>query len=67
MQLQLQSALKKLDCFDLLVLDDLSYVRKSEAETSVLFELMTIAMSVEVYWLPQTSPSVSGDTILIDT
>lgn len=28
------------DRFDLLVLDDLSYVRRDQAETSVLFELI---------------------------
>ncbi|NEP20133.1 MAG: ATP-binding protein, partial [Leptolyngbya sp. SIO4C1] len=39
-QLFLQSRLKKLDRFDLLILDDLGYVQKSEAETSVLFELI---------------------------
>ena len=39
-QLLLPSRLKKLDRFDLLILDDLGYVQKSEAETSVLFELI---------------------------
>jgi DNA replication protein DnaC len=34
--LQLQTALLKLDKYDLLILDNLSYVKKSEAETSVL-------------------------------
>jgi len=38
--LQLPQALAKLDRFDLLILDDLSYVRKEQAETSVLFELI---------------------------
>ena len=38
--LQLPSALAKLDRFDLIILDDLSYVRKDQAETSVLFELI---------------------------
>ena len=38
--LQLPQALAKLDRYDLLVLDDLSYVRKDQAETSVLFELI---------------------------
>jgi len=38
--LQLPHALAKLDRFDLLILDDLSYVRKDQAETSVLFELI---------------------------
>ena len=38
--LHLPSALAKLDRFDLIILDDLSYVRKDQAETSVLFELI---------------------------
>lgn len=33
-------ALAKLDRYDLLILDDLSYVRKDQAETRVLFELI---------------------------
>jgi len=36
--LQLPSALAKLDRFDLIILDDLSYARKDQAEASVLFE-----------------------------
>jgi DNA replication protein DnaC len=39
-ELALPAALAKLDRFDLLILDDLSYVRKDQAETSVLFELI---------------------------
>lgn len=39
--LQLPSMLAKLDRFDLIILDDLSYVRKDQAETSVLFELIS--------------------------
>ena len=38
--LQLPQALAKLDRYDLLILDDLSYVRRDQAETSVLFELI---------------------------
>ena len=38
--LQLAAAIAKLDRFDLLILDDLSYVTKDQAETSVLFELI---------------------------
>ncbi len=38
--LQLTSVINKLDRFDLLVIDDISYVRKDQAETSVLFELI---------------------------
>jgi DNA replication protein DnaC len=38
--LALEAALNKLDRFDLLILDDLAYVTKDQAETSVLFELI---------------------------
>ena len=38
--LQLEAAIAKLDKYDLLMLDDLSYVHKDHAETSVLFELI---------------------------
>lgn len=38
--LQLPATLAKFDRFDLLILDDISYVRKDQAETSVLFELI---------------------------
>jgi DNA replication protein DnaC len=40
-ELALEAAITKLDRYDLLVLDDLSYVRKDQAETSVLFELIS--------------------------
>jgi DNA replication protein DnaC len=38
--LALEAAIAKLDKFHLLVLDDLCYARKDQAETSVLFELI---------------------------
>src|SRR4051794_20399053 len=38
--LALPGTLAKLDRFDALVLDDLGYVRKDQAETNVLFELI---------------------------
>ncbi len=38
--LALTAAIDKLDKYDLLILDDLSYVQKNQAETSVLFELI---------------------------
>jgi DNA replication protein DnaC len=40
-ELALEAAIAKLDRYDLLMLDDLSYVRKDQAETSVLFELIS--------------------------
>ena len=36
----LAKALSRLDRYALLVIDDIGYVRKDEAETSVLFELV---------------------------
>lgn len=38
--LRLPQEMARLDRFDLLILDDLSYVRRDQAETSVLFELI---------------------------
>ena len=38
--LALTQEIAKLDKFDLLILDDISYVRKDQAETSALFELI---------------------------
>ena len=38
--LTLENAITKLDRYDLLILDDLAYVTKDQAETSVLFELI---------------------------
>src|SRR5271163_3668480 len=39
-ELVLESALTKLDKYNLLILDDIAYVDKDQAETSVLFELI---------------------------
>jgi DNA replication protein DnaC len=40
-ELALEAAIARLDRFDLLILDDLAYVTKDQAETSVLFELIS--------------------------
>jgi DNA replication protein DnaC len=40
-ELALESAIAKLDRYDLLILDDITYVTKDQAETSVLFELIS--------------------------
>ena len=40
-ELSLEAAIAKLDKYHLLVLDDLAYVSKEQAETSVLFELIS--------------------------
>src|SRR5512147_2135076 len=41
LQLALEAAINRLDRFHLLILDDLAYVSKDQAETSVLFELIS--------------------------
>ena len=38
--LALEAALAKLDKFDLIILDDITYAQKDQAESSVLFELI---------------------------
>jgi DNA replication protein DnaC len=40
-ELALEAAIARLDRFQLLILDDLAYVSKDQAETSVLFELIS--------------------------
>ena len=40
-ELALEGAIARLDRFDLIVLDDFAYVSKDQAETSVLFELIS--------------------------
>lgn len=40
-ELALEAAISRLDRFDLVILDDFSYVTKDQAETSVLFELIS--------------------------
>jgi DNA replication protein DnaC len=39
-ELALESTIAKLDKYDLIILDDIAYVSKDQAETSVLFELI---------------------------
>lgn len=68
-ELKLQEMLFKWDKYQLIIIDDLGYVKKSEAETSVLFEL--IAHRYESRSLLITSnqafsewESVFGDTMM---
>jgi len=39
---ELPAMIQKLDRYSLLVIDDISYVRRSELETLVLFELIDV-------------------------
>lgn len=67
LQLQLPALLRKLDRFDLLVLDDLGYVKKSEAETSVLFELIAHRYERHSLLITANQPFSQWDAIFSDS
>lgn len=64
---RLHLQLQKLDRFDLLVLDDLGYVKKSEAETSVLFELIAHRYERRSLLLTANQPFSQWDSIFADS
>jgi DNA replication protein DnaC len=64
--LTLQSVMDKLDKYDLLILDDLSYVRKDQAETSVLFELISARYERRSLLITANQPFGSWDEIFPD-
>ena len=66
-RLELQSRLNKLDRFDLLVLDDIGYVKKSEAETSVLFELIAHRYERKSLLITANQPFSHWDAIFTDS
>lgn len=65
--LHLQQALLKFDKYDLLILDDLSYVKKSEAETSVLFELIAHRYELRSLMITANHPFSAWDDIFTDS
>jgi DNA replication protein DnaC len=67
LQLQLPALLTKLDRFDLLILDDLGYVKKSEAETSVLFELIAHRYERKSLLVTANHPFSQWDQIFPDS
>ena len=60
-ELDLEAAINRLDRFDLLILDDLAYVTKDQAETSVLFDASAHDTNVARCSSPPTSRSASGE------
>lgn len=64
--LQLTSALVKLDKYDLLIIDDIGYVKKSEAETSVLFELIAHRYELKSLLVSANQPFSEWDSIFCD-
>ena len=67
LQLELQSLLSKLDRYDLLIIDDLGYVKKSEVETSVLFELIAHRYERRSIMLTANQPFSQWDHIFADS
>mgnify|MGYP006271261037 CR=1 FL=1 len=65
-ELSLPAALEKLDKFDLLILDDLSYVEKDQAETSVLFELISTRYERRSLLVTANQPFGDWDRIFPD-
>jgi DNA replication protein DnaC len=64
--LQLPQALTKLDRYDLLILDDISYVRKDQAETSVLFELIAERYERRSILITANQPFSAWDSVFPD-
>ena len=64
--LTLASVMDKLDKYDLLILDDLSYVRKDQAETSVLFELISARYERRSLLITANQPFGSWDETFPD-
>ena len=62
----LEGAVDKLDKYDLLILDDISYVRKDQAETSVLFELISARYERRSLLITANQPFGKWDDIFPD-
>ena len=65
-ELKLAAAIEKLDKYHLLVLDDLSYVQKSQAETSVIFELISARYERRSILITANQPFGAWDAIFPD-
>lgn len=64
--LALKAALMKLDRFDLIILDDISYARKDQAETSVLFELIARRYETRSLAIAADQPFSAWDSVFPD-
>lgn len=66
-QLQLPSTLAKLDRFELLIVDDIGYVKKTDDETSVLFELIAHRYERRSLLITANHPFSKWDSIFSDS
>jgi DNA replication protein DnaC len=60
------SILAKLDRFDLIILDDIGYAQKDQAETSVLFELIARRYETRSLAIAANQPFSAWDRIFPD-
>ena len=65
-QLRLEDALQKLDQYAALILDDFGYVKKSEQETQVLFELIAHRYETGSLIITSNQPFAEWDRIFPD-
>jgi DNA replication protein DnaC len=65
-QLQLEDALQKLDKYRVLILDDFGYVKKSDQETYVLFELIAHRYETGSLIITSNQPFSQWDNIFPD-
>jgi DNA replication protein DnaC len=65
-QLQLEDALQKLDKYRVLILDDFGYVKKSDQETYVLFELIAHRYETGSLIITSNQPFSEWDNIFPD-
>jgi DNA replication protein DnaC len=63
-ELNLEVAVNRLDRFDLMILDDLAYVTKDQAETSVLFELISARYERRSMLITANQPFGEWNTVL---
>ena len=66
-ELRLPAEIARLDRFDLLILDDFSYVRRDQAETSVLFELIAERYERKSLALTANQPFSGWDQVFPET
>ena len=64
--LELESTLKKLDKYELLILDDIGYVKKNDNESQVLFELIAYRYERNSLLITTNQPFSEWDSIFGD-
>ena len=65
-QLRLAEALSKLDKYHLVIIDDIGYVKRSQLETSVLFELIAHRYEASSLLITSNQPFSAWDGIFAD-